>query len=1148
MKPRADLNRPKLLILALFILGFSLLTGRSSAQVQTNTEINGTVSDVQGGVIPGAAITLKNQNTGAIQTGTSNGSGSYSFLSILPGTYTVTAAHSGFQTAEVTNRVAQVAEPAVVDFVLSVGQTSQTVTVSAAGADLIDTTTAEVSGTIGQQLVSSLPLNGGNFLDLVELTPGTTSTTALGTWSNNGSNQSSFSESALMRVNAAGLSVTGGVFLGGNSDTASNISIDGSNVQLAHEGQIVQLQSTSDIQEVKTESGVMNAEFGFGTGAVNTVTKSGTNQFHGETYEQLRNNALDATNYFDNLDGISNAHFTMNLFGASAGGPILKNKLHFFANYEGLRISQSAVNEAQTPPAGVRGGDFSSLSETIYNPYQYDPTTGLRVPFPNNTIPTGTTDLCYPQTTCMDPAMAAYLQYSPLPNRTIDGIAEYVNTTPTTITRNQYTGRIDWDASEKTRIFGRYTHFYNYSFSSGVAPIAGQENPFGSVNPEVSWAQILSPNAVNNLSVSYVRGVWANSRNTNGIGNISQELGLTNTSLQAGGPDISVSNGYDIVSSIYSLAHDLEDNIQFKDDLSLARGRHTFKFGFQMNSRRMHYDNDSYDKGQMSFEDIFTAACPLGNEACTAAMTATSLGSGGNAFADYLIGAAQMVRLSIPGATRDDDQNYFGGYAQNSWRISQKLTVNVGLRYDYWTPWLNVRGMAAHWDGTTGSVVYALQNPLDYLNASYGYGRSAPLNSGQNRAGYRSGNKDFGPRVGAAYLLTSNTTIRAGAGIYFDGNTNANQTTQVQSGVGPFGLALQNSVAGSEQLPPYLAYQQFPAPSPTAIAVPSLSSPVAVSILPANYSPTPTEYQWTASIQHRVGRDWVLEATYLGTHTLREPQYVDLNIPNQPLGALAAESLQQRRQFPDWGKVGTWWNVGFAHYNSLTTSIKTPRWNGLTLMSWFAYSRDLASYSLGNSSYGNLDFRHYGIWAGPSLLNPNFRQVNAWTYDLPVGKNRRFQLSGPFDWVAGEWQVSGAAQFAQGAHEAAFLGNDNTGQGQPYAMPDQVCNPRSVPGGRTRLEWMNTACFATPAYGEYGTAHLGAFIEPGVENWDLTVLKSFPIPKLESNRLQFQANFFNAWNHTQWGYVDNQADDDTFGQVEAAHQARQIQFVLKYMF
>lgn len=1149
------LSRKKWITFTAQLLFLCFLGGRvcAVAQVQTTSELGGTVSDASGGVVPGATITLTNQNTGAVLQAVTNGTGSYGFLSIPPGTYTVMAVYKGFKTAEVTNRVAQVAEPAVVDFKLEVGQITQTVTVSAEGADLIDSTTAEVSGTINQQLVNALPLNGGDFLDLTTKVPGTNSTSALGPYSS-GFNQESQGETALMRVSAAGVNLTGGVFLGGNRDTASNISVDGSNVQNAFLGEVVQLQSPSDIQEVKVESGVMNAEFGFGTGAVNTITKSGTNQFNGEVFEFLRNNDLDATNYFTKLAGLTNPGYRMNQFGASVGGPILKNKLHFFGNYAGLRINQSTFNQGATPPASIRGGDFSTFGNgvstpvpSIYNPYQSDPVTGLRTPFPGNKIPLGPTTLCSPRPTCVDPAMLAYLQYSPLPNGVIDGIAEYSNTTPTTFTQNQYTVRIDWDKSGKTRIFGRFTHFNNYSFATAIAPIAGEQNPFGSINPVLSWVQILTPRIVNNLTVSYTRGNWADSRATNGIGNISEKLGLTNTSLNPGGPTIGVTT-YTVVGSKSGLVNDLENNLQLKEDFDVEKGRHQFKIGVQANIRRVQYNNNSNDKGVLTYQDVYSAACPLGNAKCAAAMNAAGLSSGGLAFADYMLGAVEESVLNIPGAIYDMDQVYYGGYAQDSWRVSQKLTLNLGLRYDYWTPWLNVRRMAARWDSSTGNVVYALQNPLDYLNPATNFGKNAPLTPGEPPAGYRSGRKNFAPRVGVAYLLTPNTTVRAGAGIYFDGNTNLTQLNNNQSGVGPFSLALDNKADTTQELPSMLAADQFPAPPPTAIAAPSMTKPISIRTLDGSYYPVATVYQWSLSIQRRLARDWVIESTYLGTHSIRENQFVDLNIPNQPLGALGNVSMQQRRQFSGWQTVGSYANVGWAKYNALTTSIKTPQWKGLTLMSWFAFSRDMVSGELGSSSTGNIDFRHFDIWAGPSLINPDLRNVNTWSYELPVGKGRRFQHSGPVNWVAGGWTFSGSAEFSKGGHQYVSITTDTSSTGQTLPLADQLCNPAHVPGGRNRLEWFNTSCFAVPAFGQFGNSRLGSFVEPGVENWDLALRRSFPIPRLETNRLQFQADFFNAWNHTQWGYVTPQLGNASFGRVGSTHPARQIQLALKYAF
>ena len=1130
-----------------------------AAQVQTYSEISGTVSDATGAVVPGVTITLKEQNTGAVRTIVTGANGAYSFLSIPPGTYSVKASGTGFKTAEVTNRIAQVGQPARVDFTLTVGQSSQTVVVSASSANLIDTTTAEISGTIGRRMVSDLPLNGRNFADLAAMTPGSARSDALGGWNNRGKGQVSFTQTALMRVRAAGLVMNSGIFAAGNRDSASNVAIDGSNVQLAHFGETTQLQSPADIQEVKVESGTMSAEFGNGVTAVNIVTKSGTNQFHGEAYEFLRNDNLDATDYFVNLAGLKNPEYKMNQFGGAFGGPIIKDKLHFFANYEGLRVSQASFGQAAVPTANLRNGDFTTLGRfdangnpipapTIYNPYRTDPVTGLREPFPGNVIPTGPTTLCSPRPTCIDPAMLAYLDYTPTPNALIDGIPEYVGTSPTTIRANQYTGRIDWEKSETSHIFGRFTYFKNYSLAAGLLPLQGEENPYGSINPTVSWVKILSPTSVNNLTVSYTRGTWGDSRASQGVGDVSSQIGLMNTSTNPGGAAITLAN-YTIASSGYSKAAVLQNTYQLRDDFSLEKGRHSLKFGFQSNERRVGYANSQFDKGVLSFQDLYSAACPLGNTACTTAMTNAGETMGGSALADYLLGTAQEAKLQLPGAVYNGNQRYYGVYAQDSWRVSQRLTVSAGLRYEYWSPWLNVRRMAARWDANSGTVVYALKNPLDYLSASTDFGRNAELTPGESPAGYTSGKKNFAPRGSLAYLLTPNTTLRAGAGIYFDGNTNQNEMSQIQGTVGPFGLFYDSVVAGNESAPPLVASDQFPVPSPTAIAQPSTTNPATVRVLGSNYYPTPTVYEWSASMQRALGKNWVAEVSYLGSHTIHEQQYVDLNIPDLPQGSLASLSLQQRRQFPDWAAVQSWMNIGWAKYESITTSIKAPNWNGLTFMSWFTWSKDMTTSAVGVSQQGNLDPRLFDIWAGPSLMNPALRNVNSWNYELPFGTGRRFALSGPLNWVAGGWAISGVAEFSQGAHQAVTT-TDTSGTGQAYPMPDVVagCSPNSVAGGKNRLEWFNPACFVNPAFGTYGTAKLGAFIEPGINNWNLALAKSFPIARSETNQVQFRADFFNAFNHTQWGFVDNALNSATVGQVLGTHPARQIQFSLKYLF
>ena len=1127
----------------------------SNAQLQTTTDISGSVADEKGASIGSATIELTNQNTGAKQSTATNSAGFYSFPSLRPGTYSLSFSKTGFQTTLVTDRVADVAQPARVNVTLKVGTVMEVVQVSGAGAELLDTASAELSGTISDNMVQNLPLNGRDVYDLASLTPGSSSQGALGPQKSSSAMQISFAQTSLnlSSGSAAGLYVTSGVMASGNRDSATNISIDGSNVQSALYGQAEQLQSVSDVKEVKVESGIMNPEFGFGATAVNIITKSGTNSLHGEVFEYLRNDNLDATNYFTKLVNQANPEYKVNEFGGSVGGPIIRNKLHFFANYEGLRLVQSTTASAAVPTATMHTGDFSAASlangtsPVIYNPFQYDPATGLRQPFPDNQIPLGPTTLCSPRPTCVDPTALAMLAYTPPPNTVVDGIPTLAGTQATTVLSNQYTGRIDWDVSSKDQIFSRYTFYQTHATAGGLMTLQGSTNPYGTRNPTISWTRVFSPSFLNNLTVSYTRLNWGTARRTD-VGDVAETIGIRNTSNNPGSPGFSIAD-YTLNQSLYTDAYTLENTYQLKDNVSIVRGKHILKFGFEGNKRQLVFSIAGTDKGGWTYNSpLYTTACPLGNTTCQAAATAAGDLAGGSAFADFLLGVPPSeLTLRLEGSLSKGIRQYLGGYAQDSWQISSKLTMNYGLRYEYWSPWLSPGRIVARWDGATGQVVYALKNPLDYLNPATDYGRNAPLTPGEVATGYTTGKKDFAPRLGLAYLLTPNTTLRAGAGIFFDGNGNQEQIAEEREGVGPFGLLLDQFDTGTSQAPTTFMSQQFPVPPPTAIAAPSLTNPPSVRVMGSKFYPTPTINEWSASIQRRIGTGWSVEVNYFGSRTVHQQQWSDQNPASLPQGALANATLQQRRIFPDWGSVGSWVDIGWAKYNALTTTLRAPRWRGLSALSWFTWSKDKTSSAEGYSDYGNVDPRIFDIWAGPSLLNPDLRNVNTFDYELPFGKHRKLAMTGPLDWIVGGWNVSGTLQFSQGGHQSVY-GQDTSATGQPFPMPNEVCDPNNVPGGKTRLEWFNTSCYQTPAFGTFGTAKLGSFREPGINNWNASFAKSFPLFGSEERRIEFHAAFFNMFNHTQWGYVTNSMTSSTFGRVQDAHEPRQIQLALKVLF
>ncbi len=1118
------------------------------AQVETTTSITGTVSDPQAAMIAGAAVKLTNQNTGAIRETVTNSEGVYSFQSLPAGTYTLLVSASGFKTTTVTDRKVETAQPAHVDLKLELGATSEQVTVSAAGAELINTASAEVTGNVTPELVQNIPLSRGNFFDLLQMTPGVVP-------QNIGSSVS-FAAVALNFVTAGNTFQASGAFISGNRDSGANISIDGSNVQIPVYGQATQLQSRSSVQEVRVESANMSAEFGNGVAAVNVITKSGSNEYHGEMFEYFRNSRLDANLFFNNQAGRKIQPYTQNQFGGAVGGPVKKNKLLFFANYEGFRVVQRQQLFATVPDANLRNGDFSQYhppgpggtvlpTPVIYNPYDVDPATGLRRPFPGNKIPLGPSAMCAPRPSCADPVTLAYLNnYVKPPNIVINGVAEYTDSVRTTLDQNQVTGRGDWLRNANSTVFARFTYNKQDSLAGGLQPLQGTGNPSASTNAVLHWTQVLSASKVNDLGLSYTRPNWAYTRPL-GLPDAAKVIGLPNTSSYTGGTQWSVA-GFDLGSATNYIFNAYSNNIQLKDDFGWVKGRHSLKFGFDGINKRFIYYNPSGDKGQFTFSRFYTQACPPGNAKCEAARQAAGLPSGGQEFADYLLGAYSSTTLIIKQIPYVGHQQYLGFYAQDSWRVNSRLTVNYGLRYEYWSPWTVPRNTTLTFNFQTGQPSFALQNPNDFLDPGKCFGACAPLTPGQPRQSYRIGTKNFAPRLGITYALTPSTVLRGGVGIYYDGNINMNQFNDIQAGAAPFSLRYDAVNDTSQALPQRLVSNEYPSGLLGSPPQPNANPPAAFRFA-QSYYPIPAVYQWSFSVQQKLGSSWMAEGDYVGSHTIHQFQFVDDNAPALPQGTLASVPLQQRRPYPQWGILGTWAPLGWARYNAGTLSIKNNQWHGLTLQSNLTFEKNIASSRIGTSDHGNINFRVPYIWAGPSAITPYLWFITALNYQTPkLGVNRALRP------VVNDWVVSGTFTASNGSPEPV-TDQDLTGTGlsasSSLAQPNRICNPNAGASIHTQLQWFNTSCFVDPAFGVWGNSTLGAVTEPGINNWNIAAAKRIPLSFVKEGQvLEFRSDLFNAWNHTQWAASDKNMRSATYGRITSTRPARQVQFALRYLF
>ena len=1118
-----------------------LWVSNTEAQVETTTGIRGLVSDSSGAIVPGAQVEVRNINTGEKRTDVTNGQGSYSFLSLLPGTYNVTVTKQGFKTGAVVNRVLQVGVPAEVDVTLQLGATAETVTVSAAGDELINTTTAEVSSVVPASLVSNVPLNGRDLFDLAALAPGAVPQSLTTT-------QISFAQKSLNFVQTAGVTTTSGIILSGMRDSSVNVSVDGSNVQSPVYQMSTALQSPDDIQEMKIESGNMNAEFGNGVSAVNIITKSGTNQFHADLYDYFRNAVLDANTYFANLANKGRANYQWNQFGGAGGGPIKKDKLLFFANYEGFRLKESSFASELVPDANLRSGNFTETGTTIYNPYSFDATTGLRKPFPGDQIPEGPTTLCAPRPTCVDPAVLAFIQKWVLPpNGSFNGQPAVVGNAPTNLNRDQATLRMDWLQSSNSLIYGRFTYFNATALSQALQPLEGVNNPYASTTAVVHWTQNISATMLNDAMIGYSRPIWVYSANPNAP-DVSTEIGIANTVNLPGGPGFG-GTPYNLdATSTFNLTG-TDNKIQAKDDLSLARGRHNFKFGGEAIDNRFTYPSQSNFKGSFAVTDTWSAACPGGNAKCKAALGGSP--QGGLAYADLLLGAINNDLFQSVSDPYNGRQIYYGIYGQDSWRVARNLTFNYGLRYEHWTPWLVPNNTTVGFDFATQQIRYALKNPLDYLNPSMCFGKCAPLNPGVPRQNYTVSSMDFAPRVGLAYSLYPQTVLRAAFGIFYNGNWNNNQFTNIQTGAAPFFLRDQLQSDVSTQLPPALVSQQFPAPGPTGVPLPNSNPPASFRFAWPHY-PMPAIDEWSLSLQQGLGSYWSFEADYIGSHDIHEFQFINVNAAALPQGSLANVSLQNRRPYPQWGTLGTWAPIGWNRYNGLTVSLRNRSWHNLSLIANYTWQKSIVSDDIGSSDEGQSNYRYPYIFSGTSGITPLNEFVTGYSYQLPFGRGKEFgnSLNPVLDGLLGGWLVSGITSFSSGSPQPVQTQDEsNTGEGLPFASLVPGCDPRSVPGGRSRLEWFNTGCFVNPVFGTYGTSRLGAITEPGINNWDISFGKTIAVHfPSEATRIQIRSDLFNAFNHTQWAAPSENLTSTTYGQINSTRDPRIVQVSLRLSF
>ena len=1141
----------------IFILAFLAIPQVSWSQA-SSAAVNGTVRDSTGAVVPGATVMLRNMATNVALRAVTNSVGEYVILLIPPGRYTLRVTKEGFETVEQAAFTLDVNQTTAFDFVLSVGTTVQNVTVQAAAAN-IETSTAELGAVVGEKMVNDLPLNGRNFTELLELTTGASPINV---------SQNSYAE------------VPTGTYIfpavNGQQNRSSRYILDGISDNSEYIASYNIAPQIDDILEFKVMSHNDEAQFGAALGGItNIVTKSGTNAIHGDGYDFLRNRALDARGFFLPPTQPKQA-YTQNQFGGTVGGPVViphlfngKDKTFFFASYEGFRRDTAASILYRVPTPAELSGDLSDFKDSsgnliqIYNPFSTRPDPNhpgysLLDPFPNNQIPSN----------LISPQMAAYASIFPAPINT--GIAAYngLDTSVSTFRQDQPSIRFDEQASSHDNIFIRYTGSAQRLFSSAGMVGAKNTDFIHGYNATVTYAHTFTGSAVATFAFGRDDMVYSTPEElTNVPANFFSNTGFDSSLVGGfiGGytlvPEVIMAQFPSVQQTISNV--NATDVWQWKGDFSKLWRHHTFKMGVDLRTINVRDLIDNSDVGFASTE----TSCAF----CYAASQGAA--PGGVAFASFLLGVPDNAgRRSTLATTHGGwvDSLYF----QDQWKATDKLTINLGLRYDL--PLEAIYGRASDRSDTTGIVdftngTYIIQsqppacNPPSIVAPCIPVTAATPTGSlpahvvvtpHSNHQLYNNPHDNWGPRAGFAYHLRPKLVVRGSYGRFFDAGTAAAELSQGLEGTWPQIGQLLGQNLNVNAVPTVSATNPFAGAASAGIPAPSPF--VSSGFLHWYRNPVLEDAfsdQWTLGIQQQLGANTVLTANYVGSEDQRLNEGGDYNVATYPAPGDAA-TVTSRQPYPYIPATYYERYIGRSNYEAFQFSLNRKTSKGFAYLLSYTYAKSMSENCDGIAGVeGCSNQNPYNLRGDRSVSAFDLTNIlsYAWVYQLPFGKGMRWSTSNRgLDYLVGNWQFNGIFYTSSGTpfYVNASSPVENTGNTVERADRLAGVSPFANKGGAApsgHVNWLNTAAFTNPAPFTFGTEGRYDLRSDWPRNFDLSLFRSFPFT--ESKRLDFRVEWFNAFNTPLFGQPDNTVGDQYFGQVSTqANVARQIQLSLKLIF
>jgi hypothetical protein len=1162
-----------------------LFFGSVALHGQTNVgSIFGRVNDSSGGAIPGATLLLLNPATKEKLTVTTNATGDYIFNAVRPATYDLSASFTGFKTMQRSGIVLQVAEKVSIDITLEPGQISQKVEVLAEAA-LLQPGTSDIGTVINSRTMVDLPLEGRNVYQLVTLVPGSSPNPNYGYVSGGNSNLSGGPGIGLNQISVNG----------GRNLTNEFLLDDVPNTTMGYNGVAI-IPPVDAVQEFNVITNSPAAKFGrTGGGLTTAVTKSGTNSFHGDVWEFLRNDKLDANNFFANSAGAGLAPLRQNQFGGAAGGPIWKNHTFFFGSYEGFRQAAGGQRLLTVPTDLQLAGDFSQTFAQdgslikIFDPFTTtrDPVSGAftRQQFMG-------CDGAHPNVICptqFDPVAKSLLQYFPAPNLPGDPVTHtnnYLSQAGFHNSTNIYLGRFDHNITEKQRIFARLTYdTQDYQGGNVLGNIADfNADPFANTHKglALSYTNVLNPSTIINLRYGLLREEQNNKSHSAGfdVTSLGFPSSLASAYESAMFPRFDISGYTSLGTQYFTLVDRANTTHSLAANLSKVVGRHSIEAGVDLRLIQGGLFQAGWPSGQFSFDPGFTnGPDPNGGLNNGNGFASLLLGTYGNGYASY-----------------DPhwffSQHYYAFYVQDDIKVSKKLTVNVGLRYDYESPLADRYNQLSYVDPSAAVPLEGI-TPVDlglglgarpqppYLGAA-----GFPGVNGAGKGVSNSNYKDFGPRIGLAYAITDKLVLRSGFAILYPGTTadNSGNFPTVQ-GFNPLSSAI-NTADG---------FTPFNQPNRAGLLsnpYPNGLSPVVGSQLGAltavgdsntgflRNDKHPYYEQWNFGVQRQLPGNMLIEAAYVGAHGVHLADFAGAAynaLPDQylSLGNALYESLPN----PFYGKVPATSSLGASetttrmqlllphpYFTGLTgqaAHIATSRYNGVqikadkrfshglsSLVSYtFSKNMDNASTTDGLSGLGHQDSNNRSLDNSVSafdrshVLNINF------SYELPFGVGKPFasSLQTPgLKQLVGGWQLSSILTFASGLPIPITCGICSF----PATRPNLVGDPNKGAGGtnQERLNrYFNTDAFTANEPFHYGNVprYFGNLRGPGQANTNLAMMKNTVFG--ERYRVQFRAEFFNLFNRVEFGLPDGNLGSSTFGVISSqVNLPRQIQFGLKF--